>query len=48
MHQIWTWNRAQQSRVHAVEISFLRGAHGMTRWMGEHNENVYERSDMYH
>ncbi len=23
--EMWTWNRAQQSRVHAVEMSFLRG-----------------------
>ena len=23
--ETWTWNRAQQSRVHVVEISYLRG-----------------------
>ncbi len=37
------WNRAQQSRVHSVEMSYLRGACGMTRWEGESNEHVYER-----
>ncbi len=26
----WTWNRAQQSRVRAVEMSYLRGACGVT------------------
>ncbi len=41
--ETWTWNRAQQSRVHAVEMSYLRGAYGVTRWDGESNENVYER-----
>ncbi len=29
--ETWTWNRAQQSRVHAVEMSYLRGACGVTR-----------------
>ncbi len=29
--EMWTWNRAQQSRVCAVEISYLRGAGGMVR-----------------
>ncbi len=28
----WTWNGAQQSRVHAVEMSYLRGAYGVSRW----------------
>ncbi len=34
-------NRAQQSRVRAVEINYLRGACGVTRWDGESNETVY-------
>ncbi len=42
----WTWNRAQESRVRAVEMSYLRGACGVTRWDGESNESVYERCDM--
>ncbi len=41
-----TWNRAQQSRVHVVEMSYLRGARGMIRWEGESNESVYERCNM--
>ena len=44
--ETWTWNRAQQSRVHAVEITYLIGACGMTRWEGESNETVYERCGM--
>ncbi len=28
----WTWNETQQSRVRAVEISYLRGACGVNRW----------------
>ncbi len=27
----WTWNGAQQSRVRAVEMSYLRGACGVSR-----------------
>ncbi len=41
--ETWIWNRAQQSRTHAVEMSYLRGAHGVTRWEGESNESVHER-----
>ncbi len=29
----WTWNGAQQSRMHAVEMSYLRGACGVSRWV---------------
>ena len=29
--ETWTWNRAQQLRVRAVKISYLRGACGVTR-----------------
>ncbi len=42
----WVWNRAQQSRVHAVEMSYLRGVCGVTQWDGENNESVYERCGM--
>ncbi len=30
--EMWTWNRSQQSRVCAVEMSYLRGACGMMMW----------------
>ena len=33
--ETWIWNRAQQSRVHGVEIIYLIGACGMIRWEGE-------------
>ncbi len=39
----WTWNGAQQSRVRAVETSYLRGTCGVSRWDGLSNECVYER-----
>ncbi len=39
-------NRVYQSRVHTVEMSYLRGACGVTRWEGEINESVYERCGM--
>ena len=44
--ETWTWNRAQQSRVCAVERSYLRGASDVTRWEDESNESVYERCSM--
>ncbi len=39
----WTWNGAQQSRVRAVVMSYLRGACGVSRWDGLSNASVYER-----
>ncbi len=42
----WTWNGAQQSRVRAVEMSYLKGACGVSRWDGLSNEGVYERCGM--
>ncbi len=38
------WGAA--SRVHAVEMSYLRGACGVSRWDGLSNESVYERCSM--
>ncbi len=35
-----------ESGVCAVEMSYLRGACGVTRWDGESNESVYERCGM--
>ncbi len=40
------WNRAQQSRVRAVEMNYLRGACGVTKRDGKSNESVYERCGM--
>ncbi len=42
----WTWNGAQQWRVCAVEMSYLRGACRVSRWDGLNNESVYERCGM--
>ncbi len=44
----WTWNgaQAQQSRVCAVEMGYLTGACGVSRWDGLSNESVYERCGM--
>ncbi|KAK3893161.1 hypothetical protein Pcinc_003002 [Petrolisthes cinctipes] len=44
--ETWTWNRVHQSRIGAVEMSYLKGACGLTRWDGESNESVYERCGM--
>ena len=41
--QIWTWNRAQNSRVPAVEISYLREACSVNKWECESNKSVYQR-----
>ncbi len=43
--ETWTLSRSQQYRVTAVEISYLRGACGETRWEGEDNGSVYKRSE---
>ena len=42
----WIWNRTQLLRVRGVEMSYLRGACGVTRWECESNESVYERCGM--
>ncbi len=42
----WTWNGAQQSRVRAVEMSYLKGACGVSRWDGLSRASVYERCGM--
>ena len=44
--EAWTWNTAQQSRIRAMEISYLRSGCGVTRWDGLSNECVYERCGM--
>ena len=42
----WTRNRAQQSRLRAVDMSYPRGVCGVTRRENESNESVYERCGM--
>lgn len=37
-----TWNRVQESRICTVEISYLSGACGVTRWDRESNEGMCE------
>lgn len=44
--ETYTWNRAQQLRVCAAEISYLREAYGVTGWDSENNKDVYERCNM--
>ncbi len=44
--EIWTWNAAQQSRIRAVEMSYMRGACGVSRWDRESNEDMYRRFGM--
>ena len=44
--EMWMWNRAQQSRVRAVEMSYLRRTCGVTRWEGESNESVCKSCGM--
>ncbi len=39
----WTWIRVKQLRVHAVEMSCLRGVCRLNRWDGLSNKSVYER-----
>ncbi len=39
--EMWKWNKAHRSRLCVVEINYLRGACGMTRWDGDSNESVY-------
>ncbi len=29
----WAWNESQRSRVQAVEMSYLRSACGVSKWM---------------
>ncbi len=40
--ETWTWNAAQQSRIRAVEMSYTRGACGVSGFDGESNESMYE------
>ncbi len=44
--ETWAWDESQRFRVQAVEMSYLRGACGVSRWDGLSNESVYERCGM--
>ncbi len=44
--ETWAWNISQRSRVQAVEMSYLRGACGVSRRDGMVNESVYDRFGM--
>ncbi len=39
--ETWTWNAAQQSQIRAVEMSYMQGACGVSRWDGESDEDTY-------
>ncbi len=45
--ETWTWNAVQQSRIRAVEMSYMKGACGVSsRWHRESNEGIYKRFGM--
>ncbi len=44
--QNWTWTTAQQSRIYVVEMSYIRGACGVSGWDRECNHSMNERFDM--
>ena len=35
--ETWTWNAAQQAQLREVEMSYIRGACGISRWDLENN-----------
>ncbi len=41
--ETWTWIAEQQTRIRTVDMSYIRGACGVSRWDKESNENMYER-----
>ena len=44
--ETWTWSETHQSKIRAVEMDYLRGACGVTRWERESNERIYNRYGM--
>lgn len=44
--EVWTWNVAEQSKIRAVEMTYLRSVLGVTRWDQTRNEVVYKRFGM--
>ena len=43
---IWKWNEAEQTKIRAVEIKYLRAVSGVTIPGRVRNEEVYERCGM--
>ncbi len=46
--ETWAWNESQRSRVQALEMSYLRGACGVSRMDGVSIESVCEHCGMCH
>ena len=44
--EVWKWNVAEQSKIRAVEMIYLRAAIGVTRMDRVRNDEVYERCGM--
>ncbi len=44
--ETWTWNAAQQLRIRAMEMSYMRGACGVSRWDSKSNEDTYGKFGM--
>lgn len=42
MFQTCPWNAAHQLRIGALEMSYVRGTHGVSGWDGESNESLFE------
>ncbi len=45
--ETWTWNEGQRLRIQGVEMSYLRGACGLTNMDGASNESVYRKFDVF-
>lgn len=43
--ETWTWNKADSSRNHVAEMSYLRSDCRVSRWDGVHNVEVYTVGD---
>ena len=44
--EVWKWNEMEQSKVRAVEMSYLRTARGVTYMDGVSNEEAYRSFGM--
>ncbi len=44
--ETWTWNAAQQSQIQAMEMSYMQGACGVSKWDEESYEDTYWRFGM--
>ena len=45
-NEVWTWNESEQSKIQAVEMSYLRAASGRHRMERVGNREVYENFGM--